>query len=480
MPADQSLPILPFGASRVKKFHVGLWVSALFVTFSLLNTDFFTIPMNLLEDANVKTKNATYPVDAITPSRSPTARIPTTPSPTITPTSATRTPTSEEVVSEPVMGSTPRPVATVSPDSTNPISSKSSTSNSTKNRPVATFPPQAAASNSSFTIQTPDFPDTNLPFVDEHCDLSNLPDWYPDKDNQWQQRAPYVMIAGVWNGGIANIGQALQLHPQITATPKNGFFLPNNFRKFSSRKKVQVFAARQRMYAQVYPNQKSLKETPTKIVMDVSPGYLFYANTAYSILCTAPWSKLVVVLRNPVDRVYRQWVYASVHKQLRLSLREWIAQELKLIQKVKLFEAKEEEEEQEAWEKYQFERGMSGVIGRSIYILQIQEWIRILKEAGKDPAKELYVVPVEVWEDEPHLEYSKLVQWLGLEEHHPKMTKYLATFSSNTTNKMPPMEKETREMLQNIFAPYNRRLLELLSKENMFGDYWNDKNLWSH
>jgi hypothetical protein len=348
-------------------------------------------------------------------------------------------------------------------------------------------------------------------FVNEYCDINPLKSWYPSDNDNWQLRAPHVILAGVWNAGIRNV--AKDLGRVFSRSKNDGFFLPKQFYRFQNAKKTKVYGARQRMYAQMY-NIKLLKEQESSVAnsssrgsargsargsgglhyyMDVSPGYLFYPQTIYHILCVAPWTKILVVLRDPVERLYRQWVYGKIHLKLTLSLEDWMAREMKVMQSVGLLSSSttannggSRERERLAWKDYQsVPITVSGAIGRSLYVLQLEEWFDALRLAGKNPKDVVYVVPSEILLGEnSESEYSKLFGFLRVSPSEPIATtsssKATTTTSTTTTNNnnhntIPPMKEETKKMLREFFAPYNERLANLLG--NDFGEYdW--RNVW--
>jgi hypothetical protein len=371
-------------------------------------------------------------------------------------------------------------------------------------------------------------------FSQQHCDLTHVKAWYPtDVEDSWQQRAPYFIIAGVWNSGIGPLTNALLRHPQIDAAKTNGFFLPKQFNRYYSYSqssalsrtasnttistpitattatseilKIKVFAARERMYAQAYspsslrdsaspPSNNSSNDTTTKITsnkyndknihvaMDVSPGLLFHAHTtSHSILCVSPWAKIVILLRNPVDRVYQQWVYSKINLGLPLSLEDWMAQEMKVMQSVGLIGGDNDEDatsqpisEREAWNKYQSVRNVGGAIGRSLYVLQLEDWIKTYVEAGKKPAEEIIILASENIEEKPALQYSNLIDFLGLAPLNIT-NRNLNLGKPSPPKGMEPMKEETRQMLQQFFQPYNERLFTLL-KSNGFQGNW--ETIW--
>lgn len=384
-------------------------------------------------------------------------------------------------------------------------------------------------------------------FAETHCDLNNLKDgaWYPSgPEDDWQQRAPYLIVAGVWSAGVTSLADALLKHPQVVAAKQNGFFLPKQFVRYydiqtidntlntnnetvtssmGNNFNVKVFAARERMYAQVYRKAMLREKTggndedspPMTVVtsdnyekrfsknqhvaMDLSPGLIFYAHkTAHSILCTAPWVKVVVLLRNPIDRLFRQWYYSVTHLNLKLSLEDWMAQEMKLLQSVGIIDGGEKGDvespnaetdivvsEKEAWQKYQSVHNVAGAIGRSLYVLQLEEWIQAYVSAGKKPSEEIIILTSEHIEDDPKHEYTKLIRFLGLAQvdgvpnnNGDDDTDSVAATLRKSLMQEPdgtPMTEDTRNMLRQFFKPYNKRLSELLTSNGFEGDW--DK-LW--
>eukprot|EP00533_Pseudo-nitzschia_delicatissima_P008168 CAMPEP_0116077928 /NCGR_PEP_ID=MMETSP0327-20121206/331_1 /TAXON_ID=44447 /ORGANISM="Pseudo-nitzschia delicatissima, Strain B596" /LENGTH=638 /DNA_ID=CAMNT_0003568441 /DNA_START=146 /DNA_END=2062 /DNA_ORIENTATION=- len=351
-------------------------------------------------------------------------------------------------------------------------------------------------------------------FAETHCDLTQVKDgaWYPSSpEDNWQQRAPYLIFAGVWNAGIQPLATALLKHPQISSAKTDGFFLPKQFSKYISVQtndktvggnqtstntfNVKVFAARERMYAQVYSKamfQEKSEEFETvdnnsdttkiqKVAVDVSPGLIFYAHkTAHSILCTAPWVKVVILLRNPIDRLYRQWAYSVQNLNLKLSLEDWMAQEMKLLQSVGLIGAEEPQQqedetilsEREAWEKYQSVRKVAGAIGRSLYVFQLEEWIQAYVAAGKNPSDEIMILTTEDIEEDPEHEYLELLRFLGLNpfEDNGSVASGLGE-TLTQASELDPMTPETRTMLKKFFKPYNKRLTDLLTSNGFEGNW---------
>ena len=458
----------------------------------------------------------------------PSSHSPSTPTGTQS-TSSTPKPTTKPIVpslSTPstVASAAPQPTSTTSDNTpkSEPVNPSPDEDDDEDSKPI--IPPQppvptptSPSSNNNIPANKtgPVVPisETSQRFVDQYCDLAPLKSWFPSEGTKdiWQIRAPYVILAGVWNSGIQDVQNQLmknyQTSLQLPTKKESGFFLPKNIYKFQIRHRTKVFSARQKMFAQLY-NTKVLKDQETTTsnqyykkyyYMDVSPGYLFYPQTIYPILCTVPWSKFLIVLRNPIDRLYKQYVYSVNHFQLKLSLEDWIAREMKVMQSVGLLvQIPGSDEEREAFRSYQSgtKATISGAIGRSMYVLQLQEWFHVINQAGIDPHQVVYVVPSEKLFVETSKEgdssnntiqasddeFRKILEFLNLPSH--TTTKDISTKLTTTTtmitdedssSTIPKMKEETYQLLQEFFAPYNERLYELLGQH--YGNYdW--QNVW--
>ena len=379
---------------------------------------------------------------------------------------------------------TPAPQTRIRPSSPSRPPSSPSTSSSTTPIPPHPRPapsPILPTQPLNATIKSALTPKEQT-FVDDWCDLTRT-EWYPTGSNEWQQRAPYFIIPGARHTGTTSLYQALILHPQIANSKRKevGFFYPNNFLPYHHTKGskhhqggVKVFAARQRMYAQDSYLTKPLKESTQLVALDGTAGYLFYSQEVpHHVLCVAPWTKLIVVIRNPVDRVFAHWAHGRETLGLKLTLEDWLAQELTVMRSVGLVPAPTSMEQEDlAWNKYQHGfRQLQGGIGKSLYVLQLRHWFEAFRQAGKE--QQIHLVVTEDLNVYPQEEFTKVLQFLKLPDFQVRPFPRLEQASKN----VPPMKEETRRMLQEFFAPYNDRLL-LLLQEYGFVNFQHIKELW--
>jgi hypothetical protein len=265
----------------------------------------------------------------------------------------------------------------------------------------------------------------------------------------------------------------LTQHPNVQPARRKElqFFLNKNFRSgyVTEERKTKVREAREHLYTMEFHSQ-ALKRNSTLISMDATPGYLFYSSMLpQRILCVTPWIKLVIILRNPVDRSYSNWAFALRRNKVKPGkgppFKAYMKQDLQTLVNSGFVTAETPEDEAVAWKQYLKMVG-EGPIGRSMYEIQLRQWFQAIRDVGRDPKTQVYIVRSEDLKRDKQGEMKKLHNFLGLEyvpiEHEDE--KVVSHYSA-------PMQNETRQFLEEFYAPYNKRLYKLLI-DNGFGEDW--------
>jgi len=334
--------------------------------------------------------------------------------------------------------------------------------------------------------------DAKKAFKERWCDLSNLleeEEWWPQQSQgqsnskfEWMTRAPSVLIPGAKYGGTDVVAQLLQQHPLVASQQRHAelnFFYNRNFgARYVSplTEKTKVHAARQRFYAASQFDSSLRAENSKLIAFDATPSYLFYSSLLpRRILCVLPWIRLVVVLRNPVDRVLAQFRHAQQYQNLRLPLETWLQREFHLLDQVGYNTTsvqkggKSQQEQDVAWYEY-LQRTVDGAIGRSIYDIQLRQWFQALRAVGRLPSQSVYVVLAEDLLAQPQVELDRIAKFLKLDtgDNANFNFQYKSILSSSSLQPIQPTDlkvrKETYEHLQEYFDVYNKRLRNLLRR----------------
>ena len=318
---------------------------------------------------------------------------------------------------------------------------------------------------------------TSTHFVQRWCDLSTHGgksiDWYPDS---WQRRAPAFLIPGAKNSGVTALAHLLAQHPQIVPPlySKVQFFLPHHFRRFvhPTTQVTKVHAARQRLYAHRFLPTQQLQADPNLITFDATGSYLLYsAVTPRRIFCVAPWIKLILVLQDPIDRMVQHY-HAAARKGLRVSFQDWVEKDFALLSSVgfmnqtRAFHGSPQEDM--AWYDYTTSTRNEGVVGRSMYEIQLRQWLQAVVAIGKQPKKTVLMVRAKKFVQDAPGFMRTIYDFVGVNASASALDeKSLAAANEwltvNQTYARSIMTKEYRAKLEGFFEIYMKRLPNVLT-----------------
>jgi hypothetical protein len=332
-------------------------------------------------------------------------------------------------------------------------------------------------------------------FFETYCDFGVNPvALWPDGDDSWQRRAPNFVILGAKKAGTSSYWGKLIQHPYIIVgkTKEMHSFQSNALGQwwFPSQigSKIRMDEARRTLYdvnTSLYP-MSALQQDPRLISLDATPDYLLLSDISpHVLLCTAPWVKLLVTLRDPVERLFSNYNFMleNVPALRNVTFEQWVERDMETLRLVGVINRDDERQhhqqfrgqeggpakvdEQVNWKLYQTlstSLTQERPVGRSLYVLQLEAWLRWLRAAGRVPSSTLRVVWQEDLRQTPNATLNNITNWLGLPEHpfntHPQYDLMITNYSTT-------LATATRARLETFFAPYNQRLTELLQREQI-------------
>jgi len=308
------------------------------------------------------------------------------------------------------------------------------------------------------------------------CIFRDVP---PMAAEEWQLRAPYFVVLGVQKSGTRSLGSYLMSHPDIYVPRPEIHFFDGKFDNYTTEEGVLVKEARekysQEMFKPIY--EASVEGKVQYYGMDSTPAYVFYSDRVPSrLFCVAPWVKLILLLRNPVDRAYSQYIMQKVERSKGFldgkSFEHYVEEDMsKLKAAGAIREWKDEDdfrsfsgsqEEMIAWETY-VDSVDSHVdkryIGRGLYALQLRHWFNAMDTFGK-PRSDLLVLHSDDMKDNTGQMYRKILKFLGIREG--ELTNYSIHHKGQYD---APLSSEMRSRLEAFYEPYNRQLYDMLGSE---------------
>jgi len=248
---------------------------------------------------------------------------------------------------------------------------------------------------------------------------------------------PTFIVAGAQRSGTTTLYRLLEQHPNLvrpTLSKGTGFFDDNYSRGF-------------RWYTAHFPLRRRswLKAGAAKPMhtFELSGYYLLHPLSGQRIARDLPQAKIVVVVRDPVERAYS----AHAHEMARGFETEHFERAVQL-------EPQRTEGERErlmADPTYMSDSHRHhSYLARSRYAEQIQVMIDAV---GRD---RVYIMEADRFFAEPAAEFDRLQAWLGLPLWSPPRI--------DQWNQRPrePMPNGVRERLLDYFAPFDDDLLPLL------------------
>mmetsp|Transcript_32882 Transcript_32882/g.37422 ORF Transcript_32882/g.37422 Transcript_32882/m.37422 type:complete len:418 (+) Transcript_32882:27-1280(+) len=299
-----------------------------------------------------------------------------------------------------------------------------------------------------------------------------------------KQRLSYAVIIGAMKAGTSALGFFIRQHSLVAPMKKKEqhFFDIIYYKKKELLSDKGILQEETRTAYLKYARM-SLKGEVTKlnnkIAIQDSPRYLFWSDQVPArIVCALPWVKIMAVLRNPIDRAYSHYnmKHISPRSTSNITFEAWIEDDIQIMRntgviqsKIPFNEFRGSEMELNAWKSY-IRKQTHAPIGRGLYAIQLRHWFKAFENAGKS-RDDILIIQSEVMKKSAPLVHKDALEFLELPyepiEKNPKSEK-----KKNIGHYDGVMREETRERLNELYAPYNRDLYELLGED--WDGIWND------
>jgi hypothetical protein len=241
---------------------------------------------------------------------------------------------------------------------------------------------------------------------------------------------PDFLILGAQKAGTTALYAYLRWHPAITGP---------------SWKEVSFFDRHYGRGVAWYRGHFPLRPDGRR-VGEASPGYLFHPLAPDRVRETVPEARLIVLLRDPVDRALSQYHHEVGLGRERLSFEDALAAEDERTRGEESRMIREPSYFSHAWWDYTY-------VARGRYAEQLERWFEVF------PREQLLVVATEELAADPQGAYGRVLEFLGAPSHD--LGDYPRVYEQSYAE-MPP---DTRRRLGETFAEPNRRLYELLGRD---------------
>ncbi|MEB3341851.1 tetratricopeptide repeat protein [Okeania sp.] len=255
------------------------------------------------------------------------------------------------------------------------------------------------------------------------------PNFVAQKWDLKNTNGPNFIIIGAQKSGTTSLENYIAQHPQvIPAIKKETHFWYRDFEKGIN------------WYLAHFP---PIPKSEKFITGEATPNYLENYQSAERIYNVFPEVKLLVILRNPVDRAFSQynhWIRLNWDNR---SFETAINSELEILRK----NPEKPQGDKNYWQQPE------NYIGRGVYIEFIKEWLAVF------PRKQILILKGEDLYEKPVKTMKKVWKFLELPEYQlPEYRKLNPGYYS-------PISDEMRQKLSEYFQPHNQRLEEYLGMQ---------------
>ena len=240
---------------------------------------------------------------------------------------------------------------------------------------------------------------------------------------------PDFIVIGVGRGGTTSLYHYLNQHNciQKSSYDEIGFFDDNYHLGLNWYRS---------MFPTKYEKQKVIQKFGKFLTYDVTPWYVRRPWTANRIKSLLPSVKIIVVLRNPVDRTYSHYHLTRREKGLTKSFEEIIDED---IQKINNYD-----DDLKNSEEYYAELVQNSHIARGFYLEQLEIWLTIFDK------KNILIISSEDLAENTQKTMNSIFNFLDLENQ------IIPNLQKINVGKYPKMKEETRKTLENYFFDHNK------------------------
>lgn len=241
---------------------------------------------------------------------------------------------------------------------------------------------------------------------------------------------PEVLVVGAQRSGTTTLFRMLSEHPQLrrpTVDKGTGYF-------------DDGYAHGARWYRAHFPLRR---RNGSRLAFEASGYYLFHPEAAARIARELPGARVVVMVRDPVERAYSAYRHEVARGFENLSFAEALAAERRR-------QAEAVRSSQARSRAASFSDRHHSYVQRGQYAEQIERFVEAL---GPD---RVHVIDAGLFFADPRSVFADLQRWLGLAEHHPE------DVGRWNERPGPPLPAHLEHQLRTHFEEHDAALARLL------------------
>ncbi len=253
-------------------------------------------------------------------------------------------------------------------------------------------------------------------------------------------KKPDFLIIGVLKCGTSSLYEYLTQHPKIVPALQKELYYFN--------RKSQIGEIHWDWYLS---NFMSTANNDSFLTGEATPTYISCQGTAQKVFDSLPNINLIVLLRNPVDRIISQYFY-NVNRGLeKRPLAEVVAWETAILQDVTtvadIYQACADSSPQQKWDQW--------YLPHSLYVYFLEKWL------GLFPQNQCLILQTEMLSQQPAMTTNLVFDFLALPPCETIKYKKYNQGKYSKRNLEPNLSNQLAYFLQ----PHNQKLEQYLSRQ---------------
>jgi len=242
---------------------------------------------------------------------------------------------------------------------------------------------------------------------------------------------PDFIIIGTVRSGSTSLYYNICEHPSVleAAYDEIGYFDSN-------------YHLGENWYRSMFPTQKIMnkirEDTGYSITGEDTPFYFWKKEVAERISLDIPKTKIIVILRNPVDRAYSNYNLAVRENNEKLTFEEAIQEEMEFLSKNSFLETVNR---------------FRSYLTKGVYVNQIIPWLEIF------PRDQFHFLSIEQMKSEPVDTLNQIFKFLSIPNYN------IPTPQRRKVTNYKKMNDRTREQLIEYYKPHNEKFFETIKQK---------------
>jgi hypothetical protein len=257
----------------------------------------------------------------------------------------------------------------------------------------------------------------------------------------WARTLPNFVIVGAQRCGTTSLYNYLVEHPDVSpAFMKETHFFDLHFHKGLSWYRAH--------FPVVWNASRTAVRAPRsrRVAGEATPYYLFYPHTPHRVHATVPGAKLIMLLRNPVDRAYSHYHHEVATGVETASFEEALEREEAALPAETARILRDESYRSFAHFHYSY-------LSRGVYVDQLERWGQFF------PREQTLILKSEEFYERPAAIMEQVMGFLDLP---PRAAGRYRKFNEAQYAAMQP---DTQGRLVDYFRPHNERLYAYLGTD---------------